>query len=119
LQWVPGTSVPHLTDREHRAPGPRYSDPLRLPKARLGGVRFSPSSPAPSPPPIPCIARLSLCSFSYKARVRGWSLLSTPGVFTVPVGTPTPDVPQGDRWLSHVPESPLCLHAPLSDPGGV
>ena len=26
---------------------------------------------------------------------------------------------QGDRWLSHVPEFPLCMHAPLSDPGGV
>src|SRR5262245_4729744 len=26
---------------------------------------------------------------------------------------------QGDRWLSQVPELPLWLHAPLSDPGGV
>ena len=25
---------------------------------------------------------------------------------------------QGDRWLSQVPELPLCTHAPLSDPGG-
>jgi hypothetical protein len=30
-----------------------------------------------------------------------------------------PDFTQGDSWLSQVPESPLCLHAPLSDPGGV
>jgi hypothetical protein len=27
--------------------------------------------------------------------------------------------PQGDPWLSQVPESPLWKHAPLSDPGGV
>src|SRR5262249_29307366 len=74
---------------------------------------------APSPPPIPCIARLSLCPFSYKARVRGWRLLSTPGVFTVPVGTPTPDCTQGDLWLSQVPEAPPDMHAPRSDPGGV
>jgi len=41
----------------------------------------------------------------------------TPGL----VGTrsPSPGIQQGDRWLSHVPESPLCRHAPLSDPGGV
>lgn len=25
---------------------------------------------------------------------------------------------QGDRWLSQVPELPLCAHAPISDPGG-
>ena len=25
---------------------------------------------------------------------------------------------QGDRWLSQVPEFPLCMHAPLSAPGG-
>src|SRR4030095_16392779 len=43
----------------------------------------------------------------------------TPGVFTSSVGTPTPDITQGDHWLSQVPESPLCMHAPLSDPGGV
>jgi hypothetical protein len=37
---------------------------------------------SPSPPPIPCITLLSLCPFSAeKARVRGWSFLSTPGVF--------------------------------------
>src|SRR5262249_2117472 len=32
---------------------------------------------------------------------------------------PQPGMWRGDRWLSHVPELPLCLHAPLSDPGGV
>src|SRR5262245_48603279 len=32
--------------------------------------------------------------------------------------SPMPGVGQGDRWLSHVPELPLCLHAPLLAPGG-
>ena len=67
LQWVPWASVPHL---------PRYDDPLRLPRAHLGVVRFSLSSPA-------TLHRSSfLCPFSAeRARVRGWSFLSTPGVF--------------------------------------
>ncbi len=34
-------------------------------------------------------------------------------------GPPVPALVQGDRWLSQVPEFPLWLHAPLSDPGGV
>ena len=33
--------------------------------------------------------------------------------------SPNPGMKHGDRWLSHVPEFPLWLHAPLSDPGGV
>jgi len=58
--------------------------------------------------PCPCTARLG-----------GASLLPAPGVFTSPVGTPTPDFLQGNHWLSQVPESPLWRHAPLLDPGGV
>jgi hypothetical protein len=97
-----------------RAPSPRYYGPLRLPRARLGCVRFSLSSPD-------TLHRSSffVALFYEKARVRGWSVLSTPGVFPSMVGTPTPDCTHGDLWLSHVPESPLCMHAPLSDPGGV
>jgi hypothetical protein len=34
-------------------------------------------------------------------------------------GPPFRECIQGDRWLSQVPELPLCLHAPLLDPGGV
>ena len=34
-------------------------------------------------------------------------------------GPPFRDSRQGARWLSQVPEFPLCRHAPLSDPGGV
>src|SRR5712691_6071753 len=42
---------------------------------------------------------------------RGGSLHATPG----PLVTrgPPPGMWQGDRWLSHVPELPLCMHAPL------
>jgi hypothetical protein len=103
-----GHWFPTFPTRRHRAPSPRYYAPLRLPKARLGVVRCSLSSPD-------TLHRSSffVSLFAKKARVRGESLLSTPGVFTVPVGTPTPDVTQGDLWLSHVPASPLCLHAPL------
>jgi hypothetical protein len=56
---------------------------------------------------------------SCKARLGGESLLPAPGVFPSLVGTPPPDFLPGHHGLSHVPESPLCLHAPLSDPGGV
>jgi len=45
LQWVPGTSVPHLPAPERRAPDLRYSETLRLPMARLGVVRCSLSFP--------------------------------------------------------------------------
>jgi hypothetical protein len=41
----------------------------------------------------------------------------TPGLLVV--RSPIPGVAQGDRWLSQVPELPLEIHAPLSDPGGV
>jgi hypothetical protein len=34
-------------------------------------------------------------------------------------GPPVRAYGPGERWLSHVPEFPLCMHAPLSDPGGV
>jgi len=37
-------------------------------------------------------------------------------------GHPVPFVREcgrGERWLSHVPELPLWMHAPFSDPGGV
>ena len=45
LQWVPGTSVPHLPDQERTAPSLRYYAPLRLPIAHLGVVRCSLSFP--------------------------------------------------------------------------
>jgi hypothetical protein len=45
LQWVPGTSVPHLPNPERMAPDLRYYETLRLPMARLGVVRCSLSFP--------------------------------------------------------------------------
>ena len=66
------------------------------------------------------VALVLLCvPCSCKARLRGASRLPAPGVFASPVGTPPPDFLQGHLWLSHVPASPLCMHAPLSDPGGL
>jgi hypothetical protein len=44
LQWVAWASLPHLTVQLY-VPGHRYYDPLRLPDACLGFVRFSLSSP--------------------------------------------------------------------------
>ena len=40
----------------------------------------------------------------------------TPGLLVT--RSPIPGMQPGDRWLSHVPELPLWLHAPLSAPGG-
>jgi hypothetical protein len=114
LPGVPGTLVPHLPGQEMRAPSPRDDGPLRLPMAGRGGVRFSLSSPDPLPHSS-CFGSL----FSAKARVRGGSVRSTPGGFPSPGGTPPPDFTPGDQGLSHVPESPLCMPAPLSAPGGV
>ena len=45
LQWVPGTSVPHLPDQEPQVPGHRYYGPRRLPIASLGVVRYALSFP--------------------------------------------------------------------------
>src|SRR5262245_63311228 len=66
------------------------------------------------------VALVLLCvPCSCKVRLRGTSLLPAPGVFASLAGTPIPDALQGHHWLSQVPESPLCMHAPLSDPGGI
>jgi hypothetical protein len=47
----------------------------------------------------------------------GRSAQPTPGLLVT--RSPMPGLSQGARWLSQVPEFPLCRHAPLSDPGGV
>ena len=47
----------------------------------------------------------------------GGSPQATPG--PVVARSPSSGMSQGDRWFSHVPKSPLCMHALLSDPGGV
>jgi len=66
------------------------------------------------------VALVFLCvPCSCKARLRGESLLPAPGVFPSTVGTPPPDSTPGNHWLSHVPRFPPCVHALVSDPGGV
>jgi hypothetical protein len=46
LQWVPWTSVPHLTGQGNTSTtGHRYYGPLRLPNVHLGFVRCSLSAP--------------------------------------------------------------------------
>jgi len=47
----------------------------------------------------------------------GRSPQTTPGPLVT--RSPDPGVWQGGKWLSHVPELPLWMHAPLWDPGGV
>jgi len=108
-----GTSVPHLPDQES------CSRPAVLCSATTA------NGPPRGRSVLPLLprslgSRLWLCvPWSRKAHVRGRRLLSTPGVLPSLGGTPTPDCTQGDPWLSQVPELPLGLHAPLSDPGGV
>ena len=65
--------------------------------------------------PIPCV----LPSFvvSPQGSWPGRSAQPTPGLLVT--RSPIPGLSQGARWLSQVPEFPLCRHAPLSDPGGV
>jgi len=112
LQWVPGTGVPHLPDWVPLGSSLRYYDPLRLPIVRLGGVRFSLSSPD------------TLHHSSFFVSLSAERLVREAGASSqrresFPLGgTPAPDSTQGDHWLSQVPESPLWMHAPLSDPGG-
>jgi hypothetical protein len=47
----------------------------------------------------------------------GGSSQATPGPLVA--RSPSPGMSPGDRWFSQVPKSPLCMHALLSDPGGV
>ena len=66
------------------------------------------------------VALVCLCvPFPCKARLRGASLLPAPGGFPSTAGTPPPDAPQGNHWLSHVPRFSPCVHALVSAPGGV
>ena len=68
-----------------------------------------------SPPRyLACFASFVL---SVTGSCHGGSNHATPGLLVT--RSPIPGIQQGERWLSQVPELPLWLHAPLSDPGGV
>jgi hypothetical protein len=84
----------------------RYYDPLRLPLLHLGSLRLSLAS-----------RYLALSRFrSHRFPGGGSSPFSAwPLLYT---GLPIP-VPSARRWrFSRVPRLPLCVHAPLADPGG-
>ena len=54
---------------------------------------------------------------SHRGSQPGGSPQATPG--PVVARSPSPGMSQGDRWFSHVPTSPLGMHALRSAPGGV
>ena len=88
----------------------RYYDPLRLPLLHLGSLRIS------LDPRYLALTHFRSCPLTarFLGRVRpvhAWPLLYT--------GLPVP-VSYARRWRSsRVPRLPLCVHAPLVDPGGV
>ena len=90
--------------------GHRYYDPLRRPLLRLGSLRVA------LDPRYLALTRLRSCPMTarFPGRVRpvhAWPLLYP--------GLPVP-VSRARRWRSsRVPRLPLCVHAPLADPGGV
>jgi hypothetical protein len=79
------------------------------PPALLGSLRSSRASRY--------LACFRLFVVSPRGACRGGSLHGTPGPLLA--RWPKPGMWPGDRGLSHVPELPLWLDAPLSDPGGV
>jgi hypothetical protein len=83
-------------------------------------VPHLPRSYAPLRPPLPLSGRCACRSLpdTVPASPRSWCPHWARGLGEAP-RSPNPGVVPGDRWFSHVPELPLCRHAPLSDPGGV
>src|SRR5262245_37239905 len=100
LPWVAWASLPQVQ---------RYYATLRLPPVLLGVLRWS-----LVPRYLACFPR----SWSPR-RARGLVEAPSPRQGLWSPGPPLRACVQGHRWLSQVPESPLCRHAPLSDPGGV
>jgi hypothetical protein len=120
---MPGVAFPAVGPWDVGSPPPRPAAQGSWPSV-LGSAQTAsgPSRGRSVLPRLPryLVALVLLCvPCSCQARLGGASLLPAPGVLTAPVGTPTPDFLQGNPWLSHGPASPLCRHAPLSDPGGI
>ena len=88
---------------------PRYDAPLRLPTTPFGSLRFALASRY--------LARFQ--SFVVPFPARGPVEAPTPAPGPLVNRSPCPVMSPGDGWLSQVPELPLSMHAPLSDPGGV
>ena len=91
---------------------PTFVGPLRRSDChptRLGSLRSSLASRYRACFRVFVVSLTGSCSGgSPRPRQGFWSL-----------GPPVREYGQGERWLSQVPELPLCMHAPLSDPGGV
>ena len=88
----------------------RYYDPLRLPLLHLGSLRIS------LDPRYLALTLLSSCPFTARFPGRVHPVHAWPLLYT---GLPVP-VSGARRWRSsRVPRLPLCVHAPLEDPGGV
>ena len=81
----------------------RYYDRLRLPDALLGDLRLS------------LVLRYHACSLVSLVGTR--KHIANAKDFVLPVSSPA--VVHGDIRPSQVPELSLCMHALLSDPGGV
>jgi len=90
--------------------GLRYYDPLRLPLLRLGSLRIS------LDPRYLALTRFCSCSCTARLPARVHPVHAWPLLYP---GLPVP-VFRARRWRSsRVPRLPLCVHAPLADPGGV
>ena len=124
-------------------PAERYAPP-RLPYSGSLGRRFPtfPAGASCAPPSVICsaktaaspsrVASLSLatryldCYPCFVSPVSGSPAAGSPSTDARTLLTRSPHllsqypgICQGDQRLSQVPELPLCVHAPLSDPGGV
>jgi hypothetical protein len=99
LQWVLWVSVPHLPNLDTYQ-GHRYYAPLRLPVALLVSLRSS------------LALRYLVVSLSVCLPPCGGSLisagttLSAPGLLVIRYSSSSGISPQGDYWLSQVPELP-------------
>jgi hypothetical protein len=113
LSWVPWALVPHASE-QGLPPAPRYCALLRLPSSFPVGPLLAPfrylglTRLVSCPPQLaPRLAR-PLAASANKRQGVGCAGHPRSGCCS-----------QGDGRLSRVPGLPICLHAPLSDPGGV